>query len=323
MTIKRSRGRLPPLNALRAFEAAARHLSFKMAAEELSVSQSAISHQIKGLEEYLGFRLFTRGTRSVELTRRGKLYYPVLRNAFDAIAEGTALVLEKNLTHVLTLQVYSTFTIRWLLPRLASFQAQSPDIQVRLTTAQSDVDFEHDDVDAAIMIGQPDNPSLNYTYLFDAELFPVCSPLYFKKLNPSGGPDSAPGPQALEPQQILQVYPSPDDWREWLDAQGMASLSTNEGLQLESYDVALKSAAQGMGIALGQQPYVADDLAQGLLLEVFPGLRVKNPHSWFFACRQEKSDQPRLRAFRGWLLKQIAADTELLIDHSRLAAASG
>jgi LysR family glycine cleavage system transcriptional activator len=315
--IKKTRERLPPLNALRAFEAAARNLSFKMAAEELSVSQSAISHQVKGLEDYLGFRLFNRGTRSVELTRRGKMYYPVLRNAFDTIAEGTAVVQEKNLAHVLTLQVYSTFTIRWLLPRLANFQAASPEIQVRLTTAQSDVDFEHDDVDAAIMIGQPDNPSLNYTYLFDAELFPVCSPQYLEKLRSQeqGGKPLSPG--CLSPQQILQVYPSPDDWREWLHAQGVSDLRTSEGLQLESYDIALKSAAQGMGIALGQQPYVADDLAQGLLTELFPGLRVRNPRRWFFTCREEKSEQPRIKVFRRWLLEQVATDPKLLIDHGR------
>ena len=310
MSIQRTRVRLPPLNALRAFEAAARHLSFKLAAEELNVSQSAVSHQVKGLEEFLGFPLFTRGTRSVTLTRRGLVYYPVLRNAFESIAEGTELVLENGATRVLTLQVYSTFTIRWLLPRLAAFQAENPDVQLRLTTAQADVDFEHDDVDAAIMIGHPDNDALDYSYLFDAELFPVCSREFMRKLGAGASPS------ALKPQHILQVYPSREDWPVWLAANGLASLSTNEGLQLESYDIALKSAVQGMGVALGQQPYVSEDLAQESLVEMFPGLRVKNPRRWMLACRSEKRDQPRLATFRSWLLAQVAADPELPIDHS-------
>lgn len=311
------RRRLPPLNALRAFEAAARHLSFKLAAQELSVSQSAISHQVKGLEEFLGFSLFVRGTRSIELTRRGKLYYPVLRSAFESIAEGTDMVLARSSAQVLTLQVYSTFTIRWLLPRLARFQQQHRDMQLRLTTSQLDVDFEHDDVDAAIMIGHGGNPALSYHYLFDAELFPVCSPGYLQHFSTPASP------LELRSNQLLQVYPSPDDWREWLSAQGIGALDTSEGLQLESYDVALKSAVQGMGVALGQQPYMGDDLRQGLLVEVFPGLRVRNPRRWLFACRREKNEQPRLVAFRDWLLDEVRSDASLLIDQSVVGESSG
>lgn len=168
---------MPSLNSLRALEAAARHLSFKAAAEELSVSQSAVSHQINALEESLGLPLFARKTRSVELTRKGRLYYPVLRNALDSIAEGTQMILEENSTAVLTVQVYSTFTIRWLLPRLARFQEQHEEVQIRLHTAQADVNFDQEDVDAAIMIGQPTNASLHYDHLFDCELFPLCSSL--------------------------------------------------------------------------------------------------------------------------------------------------
>ncbi len=248
MTVKSARHRLPSLNALRAFEAAARHLSFKDAADELSVSQSAVSHQVKALEESLGFLLFTRQTRSIELTRRGKLYYPILRNAFESIAEGTEMILERGSIQVLTVQVYSTFTIRWLLPRLARFQQQHESIQVRLTTAQSDVNFAHDDVDAAIMIGKPDNPALHYDYLFDAEMYPVCSPEYLDKLGPEFTP------MDLQARQLLQVYPSAEDWPAWLEAMQVGLLNTDQGLQLESYDVAFSSAVQGMGIALGQQP---------------------------------------------------------------------
>jgi LysR family glycine cleavage system transcriptional activator len=305
-----NRRRLPSLNALRAFEAAARHLSFKDAASELNVSQSAISHQVKALEESLGLSLFTRRTRGIELTRKGKLYYPVLRNALDSIAEGTDMILESGSTAVLTLQVYSTFTIRWLLPRLASFQQRHPEIQVRLTTAQADVNFEQDDVDAAIMIGHPNNASLHYDYLFDAELYPVCSPSYLEKV---GGISS---PHDLNARQLLQVYPSANDWHVWLEAHNVEPLNTEQGLQLESYDLALSSAVQDMGVALGQQPYTERDLAAGTLVEVFPGLRVRNPRRWHLACRSEKTGQSKLQVFREWLLQEVQSDENLPVTHA-------
>ncbi len=305
MNTARQRRRLPSLNALRAFEAAARHLSFKEAANELSVSQSAVSHQVKALEDQLGLDLFTRRTRGIELTAKGRLYYPVLRNALDSIAEGTEMIRNASTVSVLTLQVYSTFTIRWLLPRLARFQRANRETQVRLTTAQMDVNFEQADVDAAIMIGHPSNPNLHYVHLFDTELFPVCSPDFLER----EGPFQQPGD--IRADQLLQVYHSPDDWATWLEGNGSDALDTELGLQLESYDLALSSAVQGMGIALGQQSYVERDLASGTLVEVFPGRRVKNPRRWYLACRKEKQNLQKLVNFREWLLQEIREDTSI------------
>ena len=181
MSLLSSRRRFPPLNSLRAFEAAARHLSFKDAAEELSVSQSAVSHQVKALEDALGLALFTRRTRAVELTRKGRLYYPIVRNAFEDIADGTKLILEETSTHILTLHVYATFAIRWLLPRLVRFEEKCPEVQLRLHTSQSDVNLDQNDIDASIMIGQTTNSDLHYDLLFDAEMFPVCSKRYLDR----------------------------------------------------------------------------------------------------------------------------------------------
>ena len=303
-----SRRRLPSLNALRAFEAAARHLSFKEAASELSVSQSAVSHQVKALEDYLGLALFTRRTRGIELTPKGGMYYPVLRNALDNIAEGTERIVSNSPVTVLTLQVYSTFTIRWLLPRLPDFQAEQDEIQVRLTTAQLDADFEHDDVDAAIMIGHSDNSALHYDHLFDAEMFPVCSAGYLERRR-----EQLQNPEDIPARELIQVYPSASDWPAWLEAQGISQVDMSKGLQLESYDLALSSAAQGMGIALGQQPYIARDLASGSLVELFPGRRVRNPRSWYLAYRREDRDQVNSEMFRNWLLQQIADDEQLIL----------
>ena len=319
MTSNKHKRRLPSLNALRAFEVAARNLSLKAAAEELNVSQSAISHQVKALEEYLGIALFVRKTRGVELTRKGRLYYPILRNAFDSIAEGTRLISQEHSASILTLQVYSTFTIRWLLPRLARFQEQQDEVVVRLHTSQADVDFEQSDVDAAILIGQPANPGLHYDYLFDCDLSPVCSPAYLAK----HGPVSAPGELADHP--LLQVYPSSRDWFVWLEANAVVDIDPDAGLQLESYDVALSSAAQGMGIALGQQPYVSRDLCAGSLVELFPDLRVRNPNRWYLACRNEKWQQHKMELFRQWLLAEIQADETLPVgaESGARAAVSG
>lgn len=305
MTGFQQRRKLPPLNALRAFEAAARHQSFKDAAEELAVSQSAVSHQIKALEDYLDASLFTRKTRAVELTRKGKLLYPILRNAFDSIWEGTQMLLEESSMSVLTLHVYSTFTMRWLLPRLPRFQESHPNIQVRLHTSQADVNFAQEDIDAAIMVGQPTDSNLHYDYLFDCELFPVCSPGYIRK----NGPITRPEELANHP--ILQVYPSAGDWYVWLEGNEVTGVAPDSGLQLESYDVALSSAVQGIGIALGQQPYIDRELETGDLVELFPELRLRNTNRWYLACRSEKRHTAKMEALRSWLLGEVANDPNL------------
>ena len=302
--------KLPSVNALRAFEAAARHLSFKAAADELNVTQSAVSHQIKALEENLSIQLFDRKPRAVELTRKGRLYYPIIRNAFDSIAEGTEMILEETASSVMTVQVYSTFTIRWLLPRLEHFQKRHEHIQIRLHTSQANTDFEQDDVDTAVMIGHPDNPALHYDHLFEAELFPVCSPGYLEKHGPFNQFDDLTG------HPLLQVYPSPNDWRVWLAEKGLHHINpdSSKQLQMQSYNDALSSAVQGIGIALGQQPYIAHDLKVGALVEIFPGQRIVNPSSWYLACRSEKSHKQNIEVFRSWLIEEIKDDQDLVIE---------
>ena len=297
--------RLPSLNALRTFEAAARHLSFKAAAEELSVSQSAISHQIKGLEDQLGLALFARQARGIELTAQGELYYPILREAFDQIAEGTRAVTSSSLVSILTLQVYSTFTSRWLLPRLARFQQEHTDVQVRLTTAQTDANFNYGDIDAAILITQPTDERLDYAHLFNVTMTPVCSASYRDTHGPFASPADLAGAQ------LIQVYPSREDWQVWLAAHALQEIDCENGLQLESYDLALGSAAQGLGVALGQQPYIERDLASGALVELFPDNAIPNPRSWYLACRKERREQHKIALFREWLLKEVASDSSI------------
>lgn len=296
------RPRLPSLNALRTFESAARHGSFKGAATELCVTHSAVSHQIKQLEQALGVELFLRKPRSVELTRVGRTYYPSLRDAFDRIAEATDLAVYSRTHSALTVQVYSTFAIRWLIPRLTMLKEEHPDLQVRLLTSQSDVDFEQDDVDVCVMIGRRSRVDLRYDYLFSSRIFPVCSP------SVSASFSSANDPAELGDAPILQVYPSRRDWWVWLEANGVEGVDPDAGQQFDSYDLAMNSAMQGFGVALGMEPFVSRDLSVGLLSEPFPDRRIYVPRDWYFVCREEKAEHPDIACFREWVLEQVAAD---------------
>lgn len=299
------RSRLPSLNALRTFESAARHGSFTKAAVELCVTHSAVSHQIKQLEHALGVELFLRKSRSVELTRVGRSYYPPLRDAFDRIAEATNLAVYSKTHSALTIQVYSTFAIRWLIPRLSLLRAEYPELQVRLVTSQSDVDFEQDDVDACVMIGYRSRVGLQYDYLFSSRIFPVCSPSMQESAFPAGDLEQ------LSEVPILQVYPSRRDWWAWLEANDVEGVDPDAGQQFDSYDLAMNSAMQGIGITLGIEPFVNRDLAAGLLVEPFPGRRIYVPRDWYFVCREEKSEHPDIVAFRRWLIDQVEADKSM------------
>jgi LysR family glycine cleavage system transcriptional activator len=294
--------RLPSLSALRAFESAARHSSFKDAAEELNVTQSAVSHQVRALELALGIALFVRKVRGVQLTPQGESYFLAVTDAFSRLHDATRLIIEPGQRDILTVQVYSTFTIRWLIPRLPGFQQAHPDLQVRLNTAQTDVDFRLSDVDACIMIGQPNRDELHYDHLFDCQLFPLCSPAYLRQHGPIHSPRDFSG------KTLLQVYPSRQDWFVWLHAHDMHDIDPEDGPSFDSYDLALSAALQGLGIALGQQPYVHRDLQSGMLTEIFPGRRVANPNHWYLACRRAHRDESKIEVFRHWLLDEVRDD---------------
>lgn len=297
--------KIPPLNSLKSFEAAARNGSFHGAADELCVSVSAISHQIKQLEAYLNVELFNRQNRNIELTEAGAKYYPTLRESFDLISYGTTKLLEPKDSKTLTVQLYSTIAIRWLIPKLPDFQAKYPKINVRLHTSHEDVDFTHSDVDACIKIGPAREQDLDFQYLFTSELFPVCSPNYLAE-HPELITE-----RNLKEATILQVYPSKRDWRFWLDNAEIIGVDPDSGLKFDSYDHALTTALQGMGVALGMQPYISTELSSRMLVEPFPELRCSHPDKWYFVCRKEKSHLKKISLFRNWLIEQIDQSPEL------------
>jgi DNA-binding transcriptional LysR family regulator len=291
------------MTALRAFESAARAGSFKIAADELNVSPSAVSHQIKHLEEYLGVLLFYRRARSIELTPAGRVFYPYLQTAFEHIEEGTRHLRDKRKTDELTIQTYSTIAVRWLMPRIQSFQSKHPKLVIRLITAQTDPDFADEAIDLAVVIATPESKRLTYTYLFTPTMFPVCSPQLISKFT---------CPADLARAAILQVYPSRGDWPQWLAAHNIEGVDPDSGLRFDSYDHALRMAARGHGVALAMQPYVDDDLATGVLQQMFPGMEVEAKSSWYLAWPASRSESRYVRAFARWLIHEVEHDPTLM-----------
>jgi LysR family glycine cleavage system transcriptional activator len=264
-----------------------------------------VSHQIRLLQAELGIELFVRTPSGMELTRQGRAYFPILRDAFERIAAGTDLLRGSPGRPTLTLQVYSTFAIRWLIPRLPAFQRAHPDVNVRLHTSQSDVNFEYEDVDACVLIGNRTAAGLRYDYLFSSRVFPVCSPATLAEHRLQDDP------ARLRLAPLLQVYPSRADWWTWLSANGIEGVNPEGGQQFDSYELAMNAAVQGLGVALGMEPFVVRDLRSESLLEPFPGRRTYTTGDWYFVCRDDKKTRADIAALREWILQLAAADPDM------------
>src|SRR6476661_1212531 len=258
-------GRLPSLNGLRAFEAAARHLSFTVAASELNVTQTAISHQIRRLEQELGVRLFVRQNRALELTAEARDYLPGIRAAFNDLRVATDRLLRRDDDHVLTISTLASLAAKWLLPRLATFQEAHPGIDVRITTSTALVDFKSGDVDAAIRYGRGHWPGLRADWLMADELFPVCSPALLAGDKPLRCPEDLAGQTLLHTSGGYD-----DDWRLWLTAAGLpADISKQPGVTFDLIFMTVQAAIDGIGVAMGRTSYVQEDIAKGRLVVPF------------------------------------------------------
>ena len=305
---------IPSLTALRSFEAAARHKSFRRAAEELGITQSAVSHQIAVLEDALKVALFRRVSRGIDLTDAGAQFYPYLRDGFDRIAQGAALVSRAELGGDLTVQVYVTVAVRWLIARLHGFQARHPDILVRFHTRDFHWEFDPAFADIGmISTTKPDNPDLSYTHLFDARLTPICTP---------GLAQAGMGlrqPADLVNHALLQVYTAVEDWNVWLDAAGVPQLKGRSAAKFDSYLLAIEAALDGQGVALVPHFLAAPDIKTGRLTQPF-ALDVKQPARWYLACLKERADEPRIRRFRDWLVELVAEDPVIVGQKSAFAA---
>ena len=292
-------GRIPPLNALRAFEAAARWLSFTKAAEELHVTQGAISRQVKLLEDFLGFDLFERTPHGVELNRSGQVYAAAITRSFDEILRATDELGTARTHSVLTIRGYTTFLVRWLTPLLPDFQIRHPNIEVRLVSASDPVDFGRDKVDLGIRYGYGRWKDLECDLLFMDELFPVCSPTLR---------ESVPlrTPADLRGCTLLHLNLRCSDWPEWFAAAGVDRPLPGRDVALEDLGVAYQCAVAGFGVAIGQREYVHEDLAAGKLVVPFQPVLRRN-RGYYLVCPRERVNLAKIVAFRTWMNRLLEA----------------
>ena len=288
------------MNALRAFESAARHLSFKAAAGELCVTQGAVSRHVLRLEQFLGTRLFHRLHRQVELTRDGAAYLRETREAFLRIAQATAAIGAGAQDRTLRIMVPPTCAMRWLVPRLGRFHASHPEIAVEVSASHQPVNFARDEVDAAIDYGPRIGRKLAGERLFGEVLVPVCA----RKLLPRTRRPRE--PRELARYALLHSIRRTADWPQWFAAAGMSGFSAERMLTFENSAMTYQGAMDGLGIALAQLAFVADELATGRLVEPL-NIRVSNPLAYHLVFPRDSARQPKIRAFRQWIAAEAAA----------------
>jgi LysR family glycine cleavage system transcriptional activator len=295
---------LPPLNALRAFEAAARSESFTRAAEELCVTQGAVSHQVKALEATLGIKLFNRERQRLVITDAGREYLNVVRDALDRIAAGTERVLQRQNSGVLTVSTSPDFAAKWLVNRLGRFGEAHPDIDLRVSATMHHIDFVREEVDVAVRHGDGNWPGLDATRLCIEQLFPVCSPKLMSGRNKIATPSD------LSRSPLLHLDDS-KAWAQWFEAAGVPGPQLPHGLTLNRASMLIDAAIDGQGVALARTALAASDLISGRLVRPFE-LSLKLSKTYWIVCPKATSAKPKIATFRDWLLAEAAADARRL-----------
>jgi LysR family transcriptional regulator, glycine cleavage system transcriptional activator len=291
---------LPSLNGLRAFEAAARHLSFTRAAAELNVTQTAISHQIRRLEEQLGIRLFLRRNRALLLTREAQAYLPEVRAAFEDLRRATERLRRPERDGRLTVSTTPSLAAKWLVTRAAAFQEAHPGIEVRITTSSHLVDFRREEVDMAVRYGRGHWPGLRADWLMAEELFPVCSRALVNGTKPLRRPED------LEHHTLLHATVSREDWQLWLTAAGLpVSFASRPGLIFDQSFMAIQAAVDGLGIAMGRTRFVEADIAAGRLVVPFDVVLPADA-GFYIVAPEETADTSKIALFRDWLIGSVA-----------------
>ncbi len=292
---------MPPLNSLRAFEAAARHASIVKAAEELHVSHSAVSQQIKLLEEYLGLTLLDRRSGKISVLDSARPYAAELHSAFALIRQATQQLLNSNDEHVLTINLLSTFAMRWLIPRLQNFQDQYPQIDIRLSTPTRRVNFETESIDLAIYYGDGHWPGLHTDFLFHEYFCCVCSPKLFSKIKRWD--------LATVKKQCKFIYISAEMrksvWQLWFKQAGLSEPERANRIFMESSMQAIEAAVNGLGIALIPELFIREDVA-AKRLAIFPKQKIKSPSSFYLVFPELSLQKKKVQVFRDWLLTQAA-----------------
>jgi LysR family glycine cleavage system transcriptional activator len=291
--------RIPSLNWLRAFEVAARHLSFTEAAKEFGVTQGAISQQVKQLEDWLGQPLFHREGRKLSLSDAGMAYLPVVRRSLDQLTAGTEELFGGGHDGPINVRVTSSLTYVWLLPRIGRFMARHPGIALRLITDPDPGKFGEEGIDVAIRYGDGNWPDAEVERLFWEKLFPVCGPALLER----GPPLRA--PRDLAHHRIIHVVGEPENWQMWLHAAAVEGLVLDQGLQFDLHMMATHAAIAGVGVALGLSPMVDDALADGRLVRPFD-IEIPARHAHYVVTPLTVASRPQVEAFRQWLLEEAA-----------------
>jgi LysR family glycine cleavage system transcriptional activator len=292
--------RLPPLNALKAFEAAARHESFTRAAEELCVTQGAVSHQVKALEAELSVKLFNRERQRLIITGAGRDYLGVVRDALDRIAVGTERLVQRQSSGVLTVSTSPDFAAKWLVHRLGRFAEAYPEVDLRVSATMHHVDFAREDVDLAVRHGDGNWPGNDVIRLSPEQLFAVCSPKLLSGRN-----------RLAKPSDVLK-FPllHLDDrtaWVKWLEVAGFADAELSQGPVLNRASMVIDAAVDGQGIALARTTLAAWDLISGRLVRPFSDTLPLSKTYWI-VCPKATSSLPKITMFRDWLLGEAAQD---------------
>ncbi|WCN14076.1 transcriptional regulator GcvA [Marinomonas mediterranea] len=299
---------MPPLNSLKCFESAARHGSFNRAANELNVTPSAISHQIKGLESFLGIELFRRTKRKVILTEAGEQYIGPIKSIFEQLESATADLKSAQKGGYLSLAVAPAFLTRWLMPRMESFQAQYPDIELEITSSMGAVGLSNSDIDMAIYFGNGEWDDLEVHYLRPISLAPVCSPKLIKPNQPINTPED------MRFYPLLHVSKRRDEWHDWLKQNGVDPKFFRRGLMLSSGSLTAGAAAQGLGISLADSGLLSEEIKSGELILLFDH-HLRTNRSFYLVYEKRRAVTPAMAAFKEWLMEEtrkenVVADIE-------------
>jgi len=295
--------RLPPLNAIRAFEAAGRNQSFTLAAEELHVTSGAISRQIRTLEDHLGFTLFRRSHREVRLTPDAASYLEAVTDAFERMERATSKLIDARKQRLLHIHNSITFTLRWLVPRLSSFHSAHPTTEIRLSTAlPSAADLMASPTDVTIQVRDDaairNLPNLLHYRLVDIEIVPVCSPQYRDRHGL--GSDIA----SFQGVTLLHSNMRPNDWRSWIDAAGVSAVDPASGIRFESSSLTLQAAVEGVGMAIANRAFIGKELENGSLVAPY-GLVFRDGSAFYLSCSHAAAELAHVSEFRDWLMHEI------------------
>jgi len=296
---------MPPLNSLRAFETAARHLSFARAADELNVTAAALSHQIKTLETFLDIRLFERKTRAIELTPAGTAMYPGLHAAFGQIRQALSTLETLSNDAVLVVSSSPGFTAKWLAPRVYRFLAGHPEIDVRITSSQARANFTTDGVDVAIRNSLGTPAGLYYEKLDDVRLVVVASPSFVEEFGPFERPADLANATLIHDISLGGIAGLPV-WDDWFRENGVAPSAATGGIRFNSADHSIDAAEEGAGVLLATELIVADDLKKGRLVKLFDSA-MPTRRTMYFVCPDGREDVPKIKVFRDWLQAETVA----------------